>query len=103
MKLSSRLTAEPRAQLAAPTELRPASVSTARLSSLAEETGRRSQAVRLNRQLVTASSTIRGDLDSFDPFNSFNIDVFNSWRSSPENSATYDPASLVWALPLTAA
>jgi len=50
MKLSSRLTAEPRAQLAVLTEL-PASVSTARLSSLAEETGRRSQAVRLNRQL----------------------------------------------------
>jgi hypothetical protein len=32
MTLSSRLTAEPRAQLAAPTELRPASVSTARLN-----------------------------------------------------------------------
>jgi hypothetical protein len=32
MKLTSRLTTEPRAQLAAPTELRPASVSTARLN-----------------------------------------------------------------------
>jgi len=99
MKLSSGLTAEPTAQLAAATEL-PASVPTARLLSVAEETGRRSQVLRLNRQLLTASSTIGADLDNFDPFNFFNIDTFNSWRSSPENSATYSSARLARVLPL---
>jgi hypothetical protein len=39
--------------------------------------------------------------DSFDPFNFFNIDTFDSWRSSPENSATYSSASLARALPLS--
>ena len=101
MKMRGRLTAGARAELAAPTELRPASLSTARFSSLAEETGRRSQAVRLNRQLLTASSTIGVDLDRFDSFNFFNIDTFDSWRSSPENSATYSSARLAQALPLS--
>jgi hypothetical protein len=101
MKMRGRLTAEPRAQLAAPTDLRPASVSAARLSSLAEETGRRSQAVRLNRQRLTASPTIGVDFDSFDPLDFFNIDTFDPWRSSPENSATYGSASLARALPLS--
>jgi hypothetical protein len=87
--------------LVAPMELRLASVSTARFSSLAEETGRRSQAVRLYRQILTASSTIGVDLDSFDPFNFFNFDTFDSWRSSPENSATYSSASLARGLPLS--
>ena len=41
--------------------------------------------------------------DSFDPFNFFNIDTFDSWRSSPENSATYSSARLAQALPLSEA
>ena len=101
MKMRGQLTAGPRVELAAPPELRPASVSTARLSSLAEETGRRSQAVRLNRQLLTAFSTVGVDLDSFDAFNFLNIDTFDSWRSSPENSVTYSSARLARALPLS--
>jgi len=101
MKMRGQLTAGPGAELAAPPELRPASVSTARLSSLAEETGRRSQAVRLNRQLLTAFSTVGVDLDSFDAFNFLNIDTFDSWRSSPENSVTYSSARLARALPLS--
>jgi hypothetical protein len=59
------------------------------------------EVVRLNRQLLTASSTSGVDLDSFDPFHFFNIDTFDSWRSSPENSATYSSASLARALPLS--
>jgi hypothetical protein len=102
MKLSSRLAAEPSAQLRH-RRCCGQSVSTARLSSLAEETGRRTQAARLNRQLLTARSTIGVDLDSFDPFDFFNIDTFDSWRSSLENSATYSSARLARALPLSAA
>jgi hypothetical protein len=40
--------------------------------------------------------------DSFDPFNFFNLDIFNFWQSSPENSATYGTAGLERALPLPA-
>jgi len=39
--------------------------------------------------------------DSFDPFNFFNIDTFDTRRSSPENSATYSSARLARALPLS--
>jgi formate hydrogenlyase transcriptional activator len=39
--------------------------------------------------------------DSFDPFNFFNSNTFDFRRSSPENSATYGSAGLVWALPLS--
>jgi len=45
----------------------------------------------LNQLQVCAS-------DSFDLFNFFNIDTFDSWRSSPENSATYSSARLARAL-----
>jgi hypothetical protein len=55
----------------------------------------------LNRQLLTASSIIGVDFDSFDPFNFFNIDTFDSWRFSRENSATYSSARLARALPLS--
>jgi hypothetical protein len=39
--------------------------------------------------------------DSFDPFNFFNIDTFDSWRSSAEDSATYSTARLALSLPLS--
>ena len=58
-------------------------------------------ALRLNRQLLTAFSTVGVDLDSFDAFNFLNIDTFDSWRSSPENSVTYSSARLARALPLS--
>jgi hypothetical protein len=37
--------------------------------------------------------------DSFDAFNFFDLQIPNSQRSSPKNSATYGAASLVCALP----
>jgi hypothetical protein len=40
--------------------------------------------------------------DSFDPFNFFNLDIFDFWHSSPENSATYGTVGLDLALPLPA-
>jgi hypothetical protein len=41
--------------------------------------------------------------DSFDPFNFFNLDIFDFRRSSPENSATYGATGLERALPLLVA
>src|SRR5580700_11635975 len=40
-------------------------------------------------------------VNAFDAFNFFNFDVFDYWWPSPENSATYGSAGLVWALPLS--
>jgi hypothetical protein len=48
-----------------------------------------------------ARPALRKSFDCFDAFNFFNIDTFDSWRSSPENSATYSSARLAQALPLS--
>jgi hypothetical protein len=40
------------------------------------------------------------NVDRFDPLNFFNFDVFDPRAVAPENSATYDSTSLVWALHL---
>ena len=50
--------------------------------------------------LQSACLCVTHSLDSFDPFNFFNSDIFDLGQRSPENSATYGPAGLVWALPL---
>jgi hypothetical protein len=42
-------------------------------------------------------------LNSFDPFNFFNLDIFDFRRSSPENSATYSLRVLARLLPLSSA
>lgn len=36
--------------------------------------------------------------DSFDAFGFFNVNIVDAWPSSPETSATYGCASLVWVL-----
>jgi len=41
-------------------------------------------------------------LDTFDSFNFFNLNIFDFWQSSPEDSATYGTAGLERALPLPA-
>lgn len=38
-------------------------------------------------------------VNGFDSFNSFNSDIFDLPSCSPENSATYGSAGLVWAVP----
>jgi len=38
--------------------------------------------------------------DTFNSFDFFNLDIFDFWGSSPENSATYDLVSLARVLPL---
>jgi hypothetical protein len=38
------------------------------------------------------------DFDNFDALNFLNFNIFNAWRSFPENSVTYIGASLVRAL-----
>jgi hypothetical protein len=52
-----------------------------------------------NTRPLSSPIALAPSFDLFDPFNSFNFDVFDFLRCAPENSGTYDFASLVWALP----
>jgi hypothetical protein len=49
---------------------------------------------------TSMSVALGNSFDSFDCFNFFNLDIFDSWRSSPENSASYGSVLLARALPL---
>ena len=51
-------------------------------------------------QAICLTSRPPGRFDIFDAFNSFDLDISEFRRSSPENSATsLDPAGVVCALP----
>ena len=51
--------------------------------------------------IVARLFVVAQSVDGFDFFNFFNSDIFDLWQRSPENSATYGSAGLVWAVPLS--
>ena len=53
----------------------------------------------LDRQ-PACSAELQPSFDSFDPFNLFDRDIFDFWRLSSDNSATYGSADLAWVLPV---
>jgi hypothetical protein len=50
---------------------------------------------------TSLSVALGNSFDSFDSFDFFNLDIFDFWRSFPENSASYGIAGLERALPLS--
>src|SRR4029077_17502771 len=60
-----------------------------------------SEAVRLSCTPPLWRLPSPNSFDTFDPFNFFNLDIFDFRRSSPENSATYSLLVLARLLPLS--
>src|SRR5260221_3300183 len=60
------------------------------------------EAVRLSYTPPVCRLPSPNGVDSFNPFDFLNFDIFDFRQSSPENSATYGAADLERALPLPA-